>query len=467
MGGERESRERGEGRVYLNPPRAWSRTLFGLVLGFGALFSLVTPPFQVPDERAHFYRAFGVSEGRLFLDVPEGGRGLWLPESLTRVLRQDSDELPFHPERKIQARAIVSALAVRLEPGRRVLLREVDAGYSFFLYLPQALGMAIARLFSDSVLVLFYAGRLAATVASAWLFATAAKRAIGARPLFFVLALPPMTVFLSASFSADAMTNGLTFLFIGTVLGWSAREGRALGTRDLAHLALLCLLLGFLKPAYVPLAALVLFVPAGRFGSPRRRWTFCATAMLTAVLSMLAWTASVAWRIYRPLSGVASHLQASGILAEPLGFAALAVRYYCRSAWGLAKEYVGIVGWLDTPLPVPVLAAILLTLVFVAATCGSREARMSFRQRTVLLIILASSVVWLTVLLYLFLSPVGSTQIHSTQGRYFIPVIPLFLLVLHNERWIVSWERYRPALAVWCGTWLACALVAVVFRYYI
>ena len=32
---------------------------------FGTLFALITPPFQVPDEFQHFYRAYQVSEGRL------------------------------------------------------------------------------------------------------------------------------------------------------------------------------------------------------------------------------------------------------------------------------------------------------------------------------------------------------------------------------------------------------------------
>ena len=55
----------------LTPRRVF---LVSAVLG-GAAFIVTTPPFQVPDEPAHFYRAYSVSEGRLLVQTRKGMPG--------------------------------------------------------------------------------------------------------------------------------------------------------------------------------------------------------------------------------------------------------------------------------------------------------------------------------------------------------------------------------------------------------
>ena len=47
--------------LFLTPEKAY--LFLGLI--FGILFLMITPPFQVPDEPQHFYRAFHVSEGNI------------------------------------------------------------------------------------------------------------------------------------------------------------------------------------------------------------------------------------------------------------------------------------------------------------------------------------------------------------------------------------------------------------------
>jgi uncharacterized membrane protein len=445
---------------------SWSLPLFWLILAFGVLFALVTPPFQAPDERWHFFRAFGVSEGHLFLGASPGGVGLWLPTSVVDLLSPESGSLQFHPERKTDIRATRTAFAIRLDPSRRVLLRGLLAGYSFVTYLPQAAGIALARLFSDSVLVLFYAGRVVNAAVSALLFALAVRRATPARPILFVLSLMPMVVFLAGSHSADAVTNGVAFLFIGSVLGLAAADSPILNTGEVLELFGLSVLLGLAKPAYVLLPALVFLVPVRRFGSRARQYTLCVGLVSVCAGAMLGWTAIV-WHVFLPEPGANAIDQARHVLESPFGFIAVTIRHYLNRFPALANQWVGKLGWLDTSLPVPLSLAVLLTVLVVALTGASRYFLMTVRRRIGITAVLVASALWLTALLYLFANPVGSSTIIGTQGRYFIPLGPLAFLLFYNQRWIVDWERRRIVLAIWAGTWLAGALVAVVFRYYV
>src|SRR3954470_21427315 len=88
------------------------------VLLFGALFPLVPPPFQAPDEPEHFDRAYWVSEGRLDLLPVPVRTAAPLPASVNRI-GEASGDLSFHPERRASPRAILAALQIPLTPERR------------------------------------------------------------------------------------------------------------------------------------------------------------------------------------------------------------------------------------------------------------------------------------------------------------------------------------------------------------
>ena len=46
----------------------------------GLAFCVITPPFQVPDEVVHFYRAYQISEGHLIARPVKGGYGNLVPQ---------------------------------------------------------------------------------------------------------------------------------------------------------------------------------------------------------------------------------------------------------------------------------------------------------------------------------------------------------------------------------------------------
>src|SRR4051812_35126073 len=58
---------------------------------FGICFILLTPPFQVPDEFSHFFRAWQISEGRILSEKTNNRAGGELPLSLEKIA------LPFYP----------------------------------------------------------------------------------------------------------------------------------------------------------------------------------------------------------------------------------------------------------------------------------------------------------------------------------------------------------------------------------
>jgi uncharacterized membrane protein len=100
--------------------------------------------------------------------------------------------------------------------------------YSPVCYLPQAVGIALGRLFDLPPVALLYLGRLMAVVCTVFLgYAALAATRFFRWPLLLLL-LMPMTLFQAASLSADAVTNALSIVFFGSLLG-QMEQNRDLG----------------------------------------------------------------------------------------------------------------------------------------------------------------------------------------------------------------------------------------------
>src|ERR1044071_3378139 len=218
-------------------------------LAYGLVFVFATPPFQVPDEPAHFYRAYAVSEGTLSAQRGEAGLGAGLPGSLEELGAGYKRDLAFHSERKIAPARILRSLAVPLDAGRRGFVDfRTSAQYTPVPYLPQAAGIAVARWLGAPALGLLYAARLANLLAATFLIAAGLRRMPSYAWLLTMLALTPMAIFLRASAAADALGTAVGFLLAGTAarLAWGEGEqGRWSSIGDMAVLtacsAALCL----------------------------------------------------------------------------------------------------------------------------------------------------------------------------------------------------------------------------------
>jgi uncharacterized membrane protein len=412
----------------------------GLIFGLG--LAVVTPPFQAPDEPSHFYRAYRVSEGRLDLIPPPQGTGVDLPESVSRIGAVLVGDLPFHPERKADPGKIRALLRLPLEPDRRVPAWFPNTlQYPFVPYVPQALGIALGRLFGAPPLVLLYLARLGNLIAGTLMVAFAVRRLPGFQWLAAMVALTPMALFLRASASADVTSAGAAFLLVGTAarLAWGPGQARR---SDLVLLAASTAVLCASKAAYFPLAFLAFLIPAARFPQGRRAGFLTIQTVLSFAVTAYAIAVSrMAGVIRMDAPGVDPSRQIRDSLADPLGFLAVVVTDYATHAHRYAGQLVGKLGWLDTKLPMPFLLAylaVLLGLLFVDA-----NPRIEVRpwQRAFIAAMTLTLLVLISASQYAVWTPYGAKYIQGLQGRYFYPLVPAAVWALHGRRWA---ERISP-----------------------
>ncbi|MCC6461642.1 MAG: DUF2142 domain-containing protein [Saprospiraceae bacterium] len=397
-------------------------------LWFGLLLVVLTPPFQSPDEYNHFFRACQVSEGQWRPECPAANRlGGTLPAALD-TLKTIFLPLKGRYEARVAAMDMKQALAVQASASSRVFLDFPNTAiYAPVAYLPQALGIGIARLLTDRVLLWLYAARLFNLMFWLSLVGLAIRSIPFYQWVLAGLALLPASLAIAASCNADVLSNGLAFWVIAVCCrplaetsGWAA-----------------VLVLALNKLVLAPFALLLRFRQAENWKSALRR------ALLPAALALAtaaAWGSlandwfipydryDIAVRDQQTLNpGVDPGGQLAYVLGHPMAFARTVLGSALRAFPSMCAHVVGKFGWEKNYLPAWLIGALWLALL---ALVGTSENPLSGLQRSwVVGICLLSLILW-ALTMYALWCPVGAPALDNWQGRYFVPLLPLVAMGL-------------------------------------
>lgn len=401
-----------------------------LALACGLVMALLNPPFLgVPDEHAHYWRAWAVARGDVrcwpenkipqsaydlpgvvppIVKVPGVGRRVVFNQMVDKLFAEDSTELTLG--------------------GASV------CGSSPLGYLPQVLGLRLGSLLHLSALADFYLARVFNLIASALLVALAIRIAPFGKIIFLLIGLLPMTLQQFASLSYDGLNIALCFLFIAYVLKLAAHQsGELLGTRELAGLFALGLLAFNAKLGYVGLSLLVFLIPAARFTTPLRYWLYSAgyVAVQGVVFRAVSRFMASGNSGSAGMAGVNSAQQTALVMGSPLHFLSLVYSTIYTDIRFFFETTLFKPGWLNDSLP-PLWYAFLVVGMVMLVRNEEEEVPLSRRQRYIILGVFLVNFIALFYAMYAGWTKVGATRIAGVQGRYLLAFLPLLLLFFYK-----------------------------------
>ncbi len=405
-----------------------------IALIWGVALVALMPPFQVPDEPAHFARAWGLAQG-VFLP----------PRSFKEVLPANvwtlQNDFPVGPIRETSHYPAHVGPGVRSLLGERISQQQIPGVSSIpsqnpVAYTPQAVGIEMVRLARGSPLAAFYLARLVNLGVAIVLVFFAIRLAPVGKVMILIVALFPGVISEMASVSPDALMIAGAMFFTGLALNYSERS--RLSTRSMVALLMAGLVLLTVKPGYFPVIGLVFMLPQQAFSSRRRYagWLggiVVSVVALSALLLLASPKAPTGISVGPAPPGTNVVLQIEQVVRHPLSFAAVLLHSFSGESLEYIRQLVGVLGWLTINVSQTAML-LLLALVMVFGSGLAWEPSLGVRRRTTLLATWVATAVCMLLALYAALTPVGGLWVYGVQGRYWAPFLPLLLIGVSDIR---------------------------------
>ncbi len=424
--------------------------LLAVFLLFASLFSLVTPPFEAPDEIWHFAFVQHLATQKTLPVAEPNTQALW---------RQQGTQAPAYYAAAALLTAFIDQsdfpqLFERANPHRAIGQPGATINRNYLIHHQQTerfpwrqsiLALRLARLFS----VLLGAVTVYAVYRALLPFLSPQDALLGAAFAAFL----PQFVFISASVSNDNAVNAAAALVLWQLMELLADGGRPRPARLLKlgfalGLALLSKLSGLGLAAVS--AAAVLWL-AWRLRSLRPVVDAALWAALPAIL-IAGWWYLRNWRLYG--DPLAWEMWEANILLRVIPAGPTQI---LSELGGLERSFWGLFGWLNLPYPPWVYLALRAAAAVAALGLLLRAARAALdryarRKRSappllphlfLFLWLLVLTVSWLR---FMRVAP-------AAQGRYFFAALPALALL-----WTLGWTGWGSRFGRRFGWGATCAL---------
>ncbi|MEE0757576.1 DUF2142 domain-containing protein [Allofournierella sp.] len=290
------------------------RMVFCAVLVLGFAFNVLLPPYAAPDETYHINQSFTLASTLYDPHLPVAKSHI--RDTIRRPSDQDAliqvDETTVFTWQHI-AKVIGRPNTDPTFATHTFDEYQVDSSYT--LYWISGFGVLIGYWLHLGFAATLYLGRLANLLFFAFLAAWAVKRTPVAKPAFAVAALLPMTLHLAVSYSRDSNLLALCFFFSALLLDLAFGPREHIGWKQLVLPVVLAVLIVPSKVVYLPLAGLILLIPAVRLGR-FARWIKGGFLALCAVAFLLNSGAAGALIGFTQTSGTAAAGAASLMAQE-------------------------------------------------------------------------------------------------------------------------------------------------------
>lgn len=405
--------------------------IFLMVVPLICLFFLATmPTFKNHDEYYHWLKAYEVSTGHLMTPIEDGIQGSMMPNGVAEVMPKDWTTMDY--------REVKERLNVKIDrEDKEILNPDTAAVYSFVQYIPQATGIALARIFTDNAYLITYAGRIVNMIVAVALLYFAIKIIPFGKKLILIPAMIPIALEGFTSLSPDAMTISVSFLYIAYVLYLAfSTKVEKLQIKQKLILLIMSIIIALCKIVYIPLVGLLLIIPKEKFkdnSNKNKIINFIIIAGIAVVIN-LTWLA-ISSRYLATFREGDSKIQVLLALQHPIQFIQEFL-YTCNINSGnyILSLFGADLGWgelvrLYTIIPYCFLGIYLFT----AVTDNNLKNKFKKYQIVWIVLVVLAITALIFASLYVQWTTIGSESILGVQGRYFLPIIPLVMLLIGSS----------------------------------
>lgn len=370
-------------------------------------------PFNVPDEHNHFNRAYEISEMHFI-------------SSFNDAHDEVGHEMPFSNDElsllQISWQSFNQNKGMQLSETRNFNNFFNTALYSPVTYIPQAIGIFIARHLTSYIVPIVYMGRVFNWLAITLILFFSLKYLPRGREFFTLLLLTPMNVSESVSLAPDGMVAALALALVTMIMYLCEHSEKMMSRKQFLLLYVLAILIASYKIVYLPLLLLLFLIPNKAFGSLKRKIIHAVIMGGSTVIISLVWLQLCNGFLIK--RGTDSALQMAYIISHPFKYYLTIVKTIMNYGFEYATTLVGAkLGWLTIEIP---MLFVFMYLVFIASKINFKF-ELEDRERVVTQLLVTFVTICVVLLiftsLYLQWNNIYNSEIVGVQGRYFIPLL--------------------------------------------
>lgn len=387
-------------------------------LVLGMLYMFVLAPFSVPDEPAHFATAYAQSGKVLGEKILDENGNVLMEDNLwynTTDITKDSYVK--------EVNGILHADNSGNVISTRTMLNAT------FGYIPQVIGLVIAKLLRLKDIQLIMMGRFMALFFYCMCMYWSIKKIPVYKEMLAIIGLFPMTLQQVVSYSYDSILIDACFVLSVLLVSKIVKPSK-ITAGDMGIMVCTIIVIASLKFVYLPILGLALLIPTENFGNKKKKGlmafgtvVFSVTVLcitkLTAILNSIGTGQSTVYSSVEKIS-----------LAYCLKYPLISVGMFWRTFERSTSDYLGQMistplGWLNFSIPNIILITFIIVFLFSVLMEEKQGPYIKKSVRYVSGAIFLFVSVLVMVSLLLDWTWIGSKTIQGIQGRYFLPVLPV------------------------------------------
>ena len=275
------------------------KVAFVFIVCFGIVCALIVPICDVSDEIEHLARAEITSQGVIiphWTGEDMGVQGLYNHTEGERISSQKNSGAGYH---SISAMNFFSGSLGKTvfdtnHDTDKINFKPfiIDSAFEqnpFFGYLPQTVGIVIAKLLDLNVIWILWLARICNLLFYAGVISLAIRKTPVLKIPLLAVACIPISIYQASSASIDAMIISLSILAVSYFIYMCKSPKDSLSRKDIAIFSLICVFLGLCKLPYLSFIFLLLFVPSKNFKMERKKnyLTIIIAIILVSIIGLL------------------------------------------------------------------------------------------------------------------------------------------------------------------------------------
>lgn len=325
---------------------------------------------------------------------------------------------------------------------------------SIFEYLPGTLGMTLGRILGGSARFNIFLAKLFCFLFYVIIVFWAIKISPYFKSVIAFAALLPMSMYQATGITYDSVVMAISLLILA--LFFKARTER-MSSKEIIMLFAASAILGCCKGGFYLVILLAFFtITKEQFGGLKNKCKLCVGSLVAGGIGMFITFAHAYFSSFLSMFAVSENIQAGELqtgeitqLVPGTENAAYGIKYAFTNSIGFVKmfvvtlmqksdQYIGtLIGnrmaWTDDLVKWHIIFAFILLLILAGSRTDKIQINVNLKERILLVLCMGIEILGFHLLM-LIETPVWSQVIEGVQGRYFLPWVPIIILIIYNGK---------------------------------